>query len=132
MSIPEASQLVIQAGLMGGGGQIFVLDMGEPVRIVDLARDMIKLSGFQEDEIAIEFSGLRPGEKLYEELLADDENTLPTPHEKLRIASARLVDIAWVNSMLEWVETIVVKDETIVKQELKGWVVEYTPDLEAH
>jgi FlaA1/EpsC-like NDP-sugar epimerase len=132
MSIPEASQLVIQAGLMGGGGQIFVLDMGEPVRIVDLARDMIKLSGFQEDEIAIEFSGLRPGEKLFEELLADDENTLPTPHEKLRIASARLVDIAWVNSMLEWVETIVVKDETIVKQELKGWVVEYTPDLEAH
>jgi FlaA1/EpsC-like NDP-sugar epimerase len=93
---------------------------------------MIKLSGFQEDDIAIEFSGLRPGEKLYEELLADDENTLPTPHEKLRIASARLVDIDWVNSMLEWVETIVVKDETIVKQELKGWVVEYTPDLEAH
>jgi FlaA1/EpsC-like NDP-sugar epimerase len=132
MSIPEASQLVIQAGLMGGGGQIFVLDMGEPVRIVDLARDMIKLSGFQEDDIAIEFSGLRPGEKLYEELLADDENTLPTPHEKLRIASARLVDIDWVNSMLEWVETIFVKDETIVKQELKGWVVEYTPDLEAH
>jgi FlaA1/EpsC-like NDP-sugar epimerase len=132
MSIPEASQLVIQAGLMGGGGQIFVLDMGEPVRIIDLARDMIKLSGFQEDEIVIEFSGLRPGEKLYEELLADDENTLPTPHEKLRIASARLVDIDWVNSMLEWVETIVVKDETIVKQELKGWVVEYTPDLEAH
>lgn len=132
MSIPEASQLVMQAGLMGGGGQIFVLDMGEPVRIFDLARDMIKLSGFEEGEIAIEFSGLRPGEKLYEELLADDESTLPTPHEKLRIASARLVNIDWVNSMLEWVETITIKDETNVKQELKVWVEEYTPDLKAH
>jgi len=132
MSIPEASQLVMQAGLMGGGGQIFVLDMGEPVRIIDLARDMIKLSGFEEGEIAIEFSGLRPGEKLYEELLADDESTLPTPHEKLRIASARLVDIAWVNAMLEWVETITIRDEKVVKQELKFWVEEYTPDLKAH
>ena len=132
MSIPEAAQLVMQAGLMGSGGEIFVLDMGEPVRIIDLARDMIKLSGLQEDEIAIEFSGLRPGEKLYEELLADDESTLPTPHEKLRIASARLADIAWVDEMLEWVETTMGKDETIVKQELKVWVEEYTPDIKLH
>ena len=129
MSIPEAAQLVMQAGLMGTGGQIFVLDMGEPVRIVDLAKDMIKLSGLQEDDIVIEFSGLRPGEKLYEELLADDECTLLTPHEKLRIASARSVDIVWVDSMLEWVATTIDKDEMLVKQELKLWVEEYTPDL---
>ena len=89
MSIPEAAQLVLQAGLMGKGGEIFVLDMGEPVKIVDLARDMIRLSGFSEDDIKIVYTGLRPGEKLYEELLADDENTLPTPHPKLRIAKAR-------------------------------------------
>ena len=129
MSIPEAAQLVMQAGLMGSGGEIFVLDMGEPVRIVDLARDMIKLSGLQEDEIAIDFSGLRPGEKLYEELLADDEHTLPTPHEKLRIASARSVDAVWVDDLLQWVATTIDKDEILVKQELKLWVEEYTPDF---
>jgi len=131
MSIPEAAQLVMQAGLMGSGGEIFVLDMGEPVRIVDLARDMIKLSGLQEDEIAIEFSGLRPGEKLYEELLADDEHTLPTPHEKLRIASAREVDKKWVNLILEWIGTTLEKDEQLVKEELKAWVEEYQGDVNA-
>ena len=131
MSIPEAAQLVMQAGLMGSGGEIFVLDMGEPVRIVDLARDMIKLSGLQEDEIAIEFSGLRPGEKLYEELLADDEHTLPTPHEKLRIASARLVDKAWVDALLQWVGTTLSKEEALVKRELRSWVEEYSGDINA-
>jgi len=105
--------------------------MGEPVRIVDLARDMIKLSGLQEDEIAIEFSGLRPGEKLYEELLADDEHTLQTPHEKLRIASARLVDEKWVNSLLKWIATTLEKDELVVKEELKTWVEEYQGDINA-
>src|SRR5258706_5334174 len=88
MSIPEAAQLVLQAGLMGEGGEIFVLEMGEPVRIVDLARDMIRLSGFSEEDIGIEITGLRPGEKLHEELLSDSENSLPTPHPKLRIAKA--------------------------------------------
>ena len=91
MSIPEAAQLVMQAGYMGKGGEIFVLDMGEPVKIVDLAKDLIRLSGLGEDEIKIEFTGLRPGEKLYEEVLADNEHTLPTPHPKLRIAKARQV-----------------------------------------
>jgi FlaA1/EpsC-like NDP-sugar epimerase len=88
MSIPEAAQLVLQAGLMGQGGEIFVLDMGEPVRIVDLAKDLIRLSGLSENDIAIRFTGLRPGEKLYEEPLADNEQTLPTPHPKLRVAKA--------------------------------------------
>lgn len=129
MSIPEAAQLVIQAGLMSAGSEIFLLDMGEPLRIIDLAKEMIKLSGLKENEIAIEFTGLRPGEKLYEELLASDENSLPTSHEKLRIASAKKVDIVWVNAMLKWVETIPSKDETIVKQELKGWIEEYTPEM---
>lgn len=125
MSIPEAAQLVMQAGLMGKGGEIFVLEMGDPVRIIDLAKDMIKLSGFTEDEIKIEFSGLRPGEKLYEELLADCESTLPTPHEKLRIASARVVDEAWVHSMLDWLQTTLSKDELLIKKELRNWVEEY-------
>jgi FlaA1/EpsC-like NDP-sugar epimerase len=126
MSIPEAAQLVMQAGLMGQGGEIFVLDMGEPVKIVDLAKDMIKLSGFSEDEIRIEFTGLRPGEKLYEELLADDELTLPTPHEKLRIASARVVDDKWIVELVKWIATLVDKDEATIKHEIKGWVHEYS------
>ena len=130
MSIPEAAQLVMQAGLMGAGGEIFVLDMGEPVRILDLARDMIKLSGLQEDEITIEFTGLRPGEKLYEELLADDEQTLPTPHEKLRIATARDVDQVWVNELLKWISSTLHKDEKLVKEELKTWVREYQGDVD--
>src|SRR4029079_3496005 len=75
MSIPEAAQLVLQAGSMGLGGEVFVMDMGEPVKIVDLARDMIRLSELSENEIRIVYTGLRPGEKLFEELLADDEHT---------------------------------------------------------
>jgi FlaA1/EpsC-like NDP-sugar epimerase len=131
MSIPEAAQLVMQAGLMGNGAEIFVLDMGEPVRIADLAQDMIRLSGLQQDEIEIEFTGLRPGEKLYEELLADDELTLPTPHAKLRIAVARTADKAWVKALLKWIEASSTQDEVVVKEELKMWVEEYTGDINA-
>jgi FlaA1/EpsC-like NDP-sugar epimerase len=128
MSIPEAAQLVLQAGLMGKGGEIFVLDMGEPVRIVDLAKQMIRLSGMTEDEIRIEFTGLRPGEKLYEELLADNEHTLPTPHAKLRIAQANAVDAAWLEKLLAWVEEGDRRDDAAVKQALTQWVPEYVPD----
>ncbi|MCB5184133.1 polysaccharide biosynthesis protein [Methylobacillus gramineus] len=131
MSIPEASQLVMQAGAMGRGGEIFVLDMGEPVKIVDLARDMIRLSGLADDEIEITYSGLRPGEKLYEELLADDELTLPTPHDKLRIAVARTADEAWVQALLKWVDRTSLIDETVIKQELRMWVEEYLGDINA-
>ncbi len=86
MTIPEAARLVLQAGAIGETGQVYVLDMGEPIKIVDLARDMIRLSGHALSEIRIVFSGLRPGEKLYEELLADADSTVATVHPQLRIA----------------------------------------------
>jgi FlaA1/EpsC-like NDP-sugar epimerase len=127
MSIPEAAQLVMQAGCMGRGGEIFVLDMGEPVKIVDLAKDLIRLSGLSEDDIKIEFSGLRPGEKLYEELLADNENTLPTPHPKLRIAKARAVAVAELQALQDWVSTDAALADEVVRQGLRQWVPEYKP-----
>ncbi|MDO8989258.1 MAG: nucleoside-diphosphate sugar epimerase/dehydratase [Sideroxyarcus sp.] len=132
MSIPEAAQLVMQAGCMGKGGEIFVLDMGEPVKIVDLAMDMIRLSGLGEDDIKIEFSGLRPGEKLYEELLADDENTLETPHPKLRIAQARQVAAAELQAMLDWVNTDLANSDQVVRERLQRWVPEYVPTSNGH
>ena len=125
MSISEAAQLVMQAGLMGKGGEVFVLDMGEPVRIVDLARDMIKLSGFNEEDIKIQFTGLRPGEKLYEELLVDDEHTLLTPHEKLRIASVKSVSEIWVRGLKKWILSSVNQDDSVIKEGLRTWVNEY-------
>jgi FlaA1/EpsC-like NDP-sugar epimerase len=126
MSIPEATQLVLQAGLMGAGGEIFVLDMGEPVRIADLARDLIRLSGYSEDEVKIVFTGLRPGEKLYEELLADDEATRPTPHPKLRVALARQVEPAWLPGVMEWLARPAAADDE-ARRDLARWVPEYTP-----
>ncbi len=131
MSIPEAAQLVMQAGLMGKGGEIFVLDMGEPVKIAELAKDMIRLSGFQHDEIKISYTGLRPGEKLYEELLADDELTQPTPHPKLRIAIARKADATWVKKLLKWVESSQLIDEMTIKKQLAFWVEEYSESAPA-
>ena len=128
MSIPEAAQLVLQAALMGGangGGEIFVLDMGDPVRIVDLANDLIHLSGLGEDDIRIVFSGLRPGEKLHEELLSASENTLPTPHQKLRIAQARQVDEQWLFDLTTWLNKISVLSDQEVRDALVKWVPEY-------
>ena len=129
MSIPEAAQLVMQAGLMGKGGEIFVLDMGEPVKIAELAKDMIRLSGFQHDEIKIHYTGLRPGEKLYEELLADDELTQPTPHPKLRIALARKADAIWLKKLLTWVDACQITDEAAIKKQLAFWVEEYVESV---
>jgi FlaA1/EpsC-like NDP-sugar epimerase len=124
MSIPEAAQLVLQAAAMGQGGKIFVLDMGEPVRIVDLARKMIRLCGYSDGEIRIEFTGLRPGEKLYEELLADAEQTGPTPHPKLRIARARAVDADFLLNLRPWLAETSQSDER-VREVLTHWVPEY-------
>jgi len=131
MSIPEAAQLVLQAGLMGEGGEIFVLDMGEPVKIAELAKMMIRLSGADEDRIRIEYTGLRPGEKLYEELLADDESTLPTPHPKLRVAKARAAEPGWYAECLVWLADAGLHDEATVKRQLKTWVPEYQPEWAA-
>jgi len=128
MSISEAAQLVLQAGLMGEGGEIFVLDMGEPVKIVELARLMIRLSGADEDHIHITYTGLRPGEKLFEELLNDDESTLPTPHPKLRVAKARAGDAAWYAECMAWLADAGLQDEVTVKRKLKTWVPEYQPE----
>jgi FlaA1/EpsC-like NDP-sugar epimerase len=124
MSIPEAAQLVLQAGEMGKGGEIYVLDMGEPVLIADLARQMIRLSGFAENDIRIEYTGLRPGEKLYEEPLADAEKTLPTPHPKLRIARVRASDnAALLEEIVQWLGR---GDGADVRERLRAWVPEYS------
>jgi FlaA1/EpsC-like NDP-sugar epimerase len=125
MSIPESAQLVLQAGAMGRGGEIFVLDMGEPVRIVDLAREMIRLSGLRDGEIEIVFTGLRPGEKLYEEVLADGERTLPTPHPKLRIARARGVAPDFLPRLMEWLERAQPISDDEVRTALARYVPEY-------
>lgn len=128
MSIPEATQLVLQAGLMGGvegGGEIFVLDMGSPVKIVDLAKDLIRLSGLTEEDIHIEYTGLRCGEKIHEELLSSDENALPTPHEKLRIAQARQVDEKWLEYLVSSLENVTVLSDLEVQEYLAKWVPEY-------
>lgn len=102
MTIPEACRLVLEAGTMGNGGEIFVFDMGEPVKIVDLARRMIELSGMKVGkDIEIEYTGLRPGEKLYEELLSHKENTKETPHRKIRVATVREYEYKTVKQYLE-------------------------------
>jgi FlaA1/EpsC-like NDP-sugar epimerase len=100
MTIPEAARLVVQAGAIGESGQVFVLDMGEPVKIVDLARTMIRMSGRETKDIRIEFSGLRPGEKLYEELLSDRDRTLQTPVQRLLLA--KLDDDSARPGMADW------------------------------
>jgi FlaA1/EpsC-like NDP-sugar epimerase len=127
MTIPEASQLVLQASSMGHGGEIFILDMGKPVKIVDLARDLIRLYGFSEEHIRIVFTGLRPGEKLYEELLADDEATTRTPHPKLRIAQAREVPDNLLDELLPWLMQHRVPGDQEVRRDLRRWVPEYQP-----
>jgi FlaA1/EpsC-like NDP-sugar epimerase len=131
MSIPEAAQLVLQAALMGEGGEIFVLDMGEPVRIADLAQDMIRLSGASEDDVKVEFTGLRPGEKLFEELLASDETTRPTHHPKVRIARARAIDDGlWLARLERWLAGPLPVEPVAIRNELAQWVPEYKPQNE--
>ena len=129
MTIPEAAQLVLQAALMGQSGQIFVLDMGEPVKIVELARMLIRLSGKTEQDVPIVYTGLRPGEKLYEELLANDETTDPTPHPKLRVArSAPERGAQAVLGALAWIEEAgAAPDAASLRRWLREQVPEYCP-----
>ncbi|MDI5895601.1 nucleoside-diphosphate sugar epimerase/dehydratase [Flavobacterium sp. LB1P51] len=119
MTIPEACQLVLEAGAMGNGGEIYIFDMGKPVKIIDLARKMIKLAGFiPEKDIKIEIVGLRPGEKLYEELLNDTSKTLPTYHEKIMIAEEILDDFEILNTDVEELISIANRfdnDEIVLK-----------------
>jgi FlaA1/EpsC-like NDP-sugar epimerase len=108
MTIPEAVQLIIRAGALHGGGRVYVLEMGEPVKIIDLARNMIRLSGHEPDEeIAIEVVGRRPGEKIHEELFNPGERPQPTPAEKILVAEREAVDPAWVDESFAQVEDLV-------------------------
>ncbi len=124
MTIPEAARLVLQAAAIGQTGQVLVLEMGEPVRIVDLARDMVRLAGHAPDEIAIVFSGLRPGEKLYEELLASADTTLPTSIASLRIAQ---LDERSTAALINEAELLALRGDAEVRAWLQARVPEYRP-----
>jgi FlaA1/EpsC-like NDP-sugar epimerase len=114
MTIPEAVSLIVHAGAMGGHGRVFVLDMGDPVRILDLARNMIRLSGKEPDrDVRIEFTGARPGEKLHEELWATDEAVAPTEHPKIFSLTAPPVDVAWLDEQLAELERLVEGGDTL-------------------
>jgi len=129
MTIPEASQLVLQAAATGAGGQIFLLDMGEPVKIVDLARDLITLSGFRPDEdIEIVFTGVRPGEKLFEELRIDGEGIVPTTHKKVNVWQTETMDRSVLEASLEELEQLVnCRDRKTIIDAFRRLVPEYEP-----
>ena len=126
MTTAEAARLVLQAGAIGETGQVYVLDMGAPVKIVELARDLIRLSGHALDEIRIIFSGLRPGEKLYEELLADADSTLPTAHPRLRIA---LLHSAETQRLIEELGTgLEAYGAGVADEAVKRWLHQHVPE----
>ncbi len=132
MTIPEAVQLILQAGTMGRGGEVFILDMGTPVKIVDMARDLIKLSGLEpEKDIDIEFIGLRPGEKLHEELVVVGEEVTPTSHDKILVLKQNGSGLLTKNDLEKNIQELVkladVRDAAGIKQKLKEIVPEYTP-----
>lgn len=129
MTIPEAAQLVIQAGSMAKGGEIFVLDMGEPVKIIDLAKDLIRLSGFEEDEIGIKITGLRPGEKLYEELLMDEEGIKSTTHHKIFIGKPIFKDYEFIINTLKSLDEGI---KTLDNKGLKELVSQIVPTYKSN
>lgn len=132
MTIPEASQLVIEAGRMGDGGEIFVLDMGQPVKIIELARDMIKLSGLSEGEdIEVELTGLRPGEKMYEELYTDDEQRQATTHPKILVAESVTINRVEISHQITRLISVSLLNENLIREELKKIVPLYTPQSAA-
>jgi FlaA1/EpsC-like NDP-sugar epimerase len=127
MLIPEACQLILQAGAMGGGGEIFILEMGEPVKIDQMARDLIRFSGFEpEVDIPIVYTGLRPGEKLYEELMTDLEGVVPTDHRKIRVLSSHTGDLRDLKSRLAALKIAAEnRDADQIRRELHRIVPEY-------
>lgn len=129
MTIPEAARLVLQAAALADSGQVYVLDMGEPVKIVDLARDLIRLSGHGEGEIPIVFTGLRPGEKLFEEVLTDQDATVASRHPRLRIAKLQTqVDPEWTSRLLSWLNGIKVGEPSLSQRRaLQEFIPEYRP-----
>ena len=129
MTIPEACQLILQAGAMGNGGEIFILDMGTPIKIDDMARDLIRLSGFEPDvDIKIEYIGLRPGEKLYEELLTDGEGIIPTSHEKIMVLQGTECDMDMLNGKIDKLRKLAQKnDADMIKEELMKIIPDYKP-----
>lgn len=129
MTIPEAAQLVMQAGSMGKGGEVFLLDMGKPVKIIDLARNMIRLSGFEPDkDVKIKITGLRPGEKLYEELLTAGEGTGKTTHKKIFTAPLEKVDVPFLQAKLD--EFQYCKTDMDIITILKALIPTYHPNHE--
>lgn len=129
MSIPEAAQLILQAGAMGEGGEIFILDMGEPIRIVDMAGDLIRLHGLEPGkDISIEFTGLRPGEKLYEELITSGEGIVSTDHDKIMVLRGETRDAASLLAQIEILIVIAKKgDADAIRKKLQDIVPEYRP-----
>jgi FlaA1/EpsC-like NDP-sugar epimerase len=129
MSIEEAAKLILQAGAMGRGGEIFILKMGEPIKIDKLARDLIRLSGREPDtEIEIRHIGLRPGEKLYEELITEGEGIVPTEHEKIMVLRGNGFDYTNIRTQIERLSSKAAAfDEAGIKQILKEMIPEYTP-----
>jgi len=129
MTIPEASQLVMQAGAIGQGGEIFVLDMGEPVRIMDLATEMIRRAGLKPDQdIQIQITGIRPGEKLYEELSCDNEKTCPTSHKKIRVWQLPKAREHEIHRILDLLGAVVDLPREQVIHALSSCVPEYHPE----
>lgn len=128
MTIPEAAQLVIQAGALGRGGEIFILDMGEPVKIVNLARELIRLSGLiPEKDIKIEFTGMRPGEKLYEEILTNDEGILATKHERIYTTQVHGLKPDFLAKELQRLDSHLAEDGRVLKELLHEIACEYQP-----
>ena len=126
MTIPEACQLVLEAATMGKGGEIFVFEMGKSVKIVDLAKKMIQLSGLElGKDIELAFTGLRPGEKLYEELLANEENTMPTHHQKILIAKTRVENDEQLAAIQALIDLSVQQENEAIVRQMKKIVPEF-------
>lgn len=130
MTIPEASQLILQAGAMGKGGETYILEMGTSIKIADMAKDLIRLSGFEPDkDIKIEYIGLRPGEKLYEELITEGEDIVPTDHKKIMVLSGMICELDLLNGDIDsLIETAKKQDGEMIKTLLKKIVPEYMPN----